>query len=157
MENCIVFRLCDEDRARLDAIIDALGNKPNCSKCMETVTEAVAAHVTQQAPAATPEAHPVDNPFPEPVKEEPQPEPAPELAKEEETQPEPAPEPVKEEEPAPAVTLEQIQQKVIKLATGGKKAQVREIVNAHAKKVSDLPAEVWGEVWAKLTELEAEG
>lgn len=148
MENCIVFRLCDEDRARLDKIIDALGSKPNCSKCMETVTEAVATHVTKQAPTAAPEEHPVDTPFPEPVKEEPQPEPAPEPA------PEMAPEPAKEE-PAPTVTLEQIQQKVIKLATGGKKAQVREIVNAYAKKVSDLPADKWGEVWAKLTELEA--
>lgn len=155
MENCIVFRLCDEDRARLDAIIDALGNKPNCSKCMETVTEAVAAHVTKPVPATEPEAHPVNDPFPEPIKEEPQPEPAPEPAAEPE--PEPVPEPVKEEEPAPAVTLEQIQQKVIKLATSGKKDQVREIVNAHAKKVSDLPAEVWGEVWTKLTELETEG
>ena len=60
---------------------------------------------------------------------------------------------------APTVTLEQIQQKVVQLAAGNggaKKAAVREIVNAYAKKVSDLPADKWGEVWSKLTALEKE-
>ena len=129
MNNIITFRLCDDDRARLDKIIDLLENgRPNCEACVQP--------------------QPVNAPAPEPVQEEPQPEPV-----QEEPQPEPAPEPVKEET-VPAVTLEQIQQKVIKLATSGKKAQVREIVTAYAPKVSDLAADKWAEVWDKLTELE---
>ena len=145
MENLITFRLCDDDRARLDKIINLLENgRPNCEACVQHVTEALS-----HCRAGTPDQpQPVNAPAPEPVQEEPQPEPV-----QEEPQPEPAPEPVKEET-APAVTLEQIQQKVIKLATSGKKAQVREIVNAYAPKVSDLAADKWAEVWDKLTELE---
>ena len=59
----------------------------------------------------------------------------------------------------PAITLEQIQQKVLQLATangGTKKAKAREIVNAYARKVSDLPQDKWGEVWDKLTKLEGQ-
>lgn len=138
MDNIITIRLHDDDRARLDKI----------AALLEKLADG-------QAPVSInpAEVHPVENPFPapaeeikpEPVKEEPAPAAEPE--------PEPAPEPVKEE-PAPAVTLEQIQQKVIKLATSGKKTQVREIVNAYAPRVSDLPADKWGEIWGKLTALE---
>lgn len=63
------------------------------------------------------------------------------------------------EKPKPAVTLAQIQQKVVQLAAGSngsKKAKVREIINAYAKKVSDLPEDKWDEVWDKLTALENE-
>lgn len=59
----------------------------------------------------------------------------------------------------PTVTLEQIQQKVVQLAAGNngaKKAKVREIVNAYAKKVSDLPEDKWSEIWSRLTDLEKE-
>lgn len=64
-----------------------------------------------------------------------------------------------EVEATPPVTLGQIQQKVTELvavAGGKKKAQVREIVNAYAKKVSDLPADKLPEVWSKLLALESE-
>ena len=144
MENIIITRLHDDDRARLDKI----------AALLEKLADG-------QAPVSInpAEVHPVENPFPapaeeikpEPVKEEPAPaaEPEPEQAPWEEIKPEPV-----KEEPAPAVTLEQIQQKVVKLATSGKKAQVREIVNAYAPKVSDLPADKWGEIWGKLTALE---
>lgn len=39
-ENIITFKLCDEDRARLDKIIEgltALGQRPDCSKCVKDV------------------------------------------------------------------------------------------------------------------------
>ena len=163
-ENSITIRLCDEDRARLDKILAALEKgAPGCASCVESVTKAMGQLATnppeekpvQAASAPQEPSHPVDNPFPEP---EPEPVPA----------PEPTPEPAKEE---PTVTLEQIQQKVVKLAASGagvkdpegiarakaKKARLREIVNAHAQKVSDLPPESWPTVWAELVKLESEG
>lgn len=66
--------------------------------------------------------------------------------------------PVKEDKPE--VTLEQIHQKVVQIAAGfggTKKVAVRELINAYAKKVSDLPEDKWQEVWDKLTALESEG
>jgi hypothetical protein len=139
MENRIIIELCAEDRARLDSIIAALeGNKPACDKCVDTVTAAL----TQQTPADVPTAaaqpqedtHPINDPSPFP---EPQEQPA-----------EPA---------APAVTKEQIQKKVMQLATGpdkSKKEQVRAIVNEYAKKVTDLPEDKLPEVWTRLIALE---
>lgn len=73
--------------------------------------------------------------------------------------PEPEEAPAVTEEPKPTVTLAQIQQKVVQLAAGNdgaKKAKVREIINAYAKKVSDLPEDKWTEVWGKLIALENE-
>jgi hypothetical protein len=66
------------------------------------------------------------------------------------------PAPVEPEPAKPSVTLEQIQQKVVKLAAAGKKAEVREIVTTYGAKVSDLKdqPEKWDEVWGKLTALE---
>ena len=63
-------------------------------------------------------------------------------------------------EDKPVVTLEQIHQKVVLIAAGfggTKKVAVRELINAYAKKVSDLPEDKWQEVWDKLTALESEG
>lgn len=139
MENRIIFELCQEDRARLDRILAALeDNKPNCDKCVGTVTAALA----QQNPAEPPTAaaqpqedtHPINDPSPFP---EPQEQPA-----------EPAAQPV---------TLEQIQKKVRQIATGPdktKKEKVREIINDYAQKVSDLPADKLPEVWSRLIALE---
>jgi hypothetical protein len=69
---------------------------------------------------------------------------------------EPTPAPVEPEPAKPSVTLEQIQQKVVKLAAAGKKAEVREIVTTYGAKVSDLKdqPDKWDEVWGKLTALE---
>lgn len=177
MENIITIRLADEDRARLDEITTLLtelakNDRPDCSSCVLDVTKAVGSHrlgrlghmcVSQSAeekPVQEPTApqeqaaeHPVADPFPTPE------EPAPA----EET-------PTPAEEKEPTVTLEQIQQKVVKLAASGagvkdpalieqakaKKAKVRDIINAHAPKVSELPPECWSTVWAELTALESE-
>lgn len=134
MENIIQFRLCDEDRARLDQIIEALGGLTIKTPVQMTL--------------------PVDEKKPqEDTKED-----AKELTRptEEESQ-------VKEDEAVaePTVTLEQIQQKVVSLVAQGDamRAKTREIISAYGKKVSDLKdlPEKWTEVWAKLTALEQEG
>ena len=136
--NNITIELCAEDRARLDRLAEALEKYPHkCENCAKSVAEGVAAFITKEA--NTPSEEPKNEPQ-EPSKEEP-----------------PATNPA--DEPKPAVTLEQIQQKVIQLAAGNdgaKKAKVREIINAYAKKVSDLPEDKWSEVWKQLTALESE-
>lgn len=130
MNTTITIELCAEDRARLDKIIEKLGEiqQPNCSACVKTVAEVVSVHPAEAQAAAE--------------------EPAPDEA------PTETPEPV--EEIKPVVTLEQIQQKVVQLAAAGKKAEVRQIVNTYGAKVSDLKdqPDKWGEVWDKLTALE---
>lgn len=70
--------------------------------------------------------------------------------------------PAAEAKAEPTVTLAQIQQKVMQLATvngGAKKAKVREIISTYGAKVSDLKdqSDKWDEVWGKLTKLESEG
>lgn len=167
MENTITLRLCDDDRARLDKIAVLLaallkGSCSDCSGCDGIEAKAAGQYVNQAAeekPVQEPTApqeqaaeHPVADPFPTPEPEAP-------------TQEAPEEEPQK-----PTVTLEQIQQKVVKLAASGagvkdpalieqakaKKAKVRDIINAHAPKVSELPPECWNAVWAELIALESE-
>lgn len=140
----VTVNLSAEDRARLDRLAEALEKYPHkCENCAKSVAEGVAAFVAKEV--NTPHEEPKNEPQ-DPVKEK-----------------APATDPAEKEKPAdetePAVTLEQIQQKVIQLAAGNdgaKKAKVREIINAYAKKVSDLPEDKWSEVWAKLTALESE-
>lgn len=136
--NRITIELSAEDRARLDRLAEALEKYPHkCENCAKSVAEGVAAFVAEAV--NTPSEEPKSEPH-EPTKEEP-----------------PATNPADENEPA--VTLEQIQQKVIQLAAGNngaKKAKVREIINAYAQKVSDLPVDKWDEVWTKLTAVESE-
>lgn len=150
----LTIELGPESQAKLDKILEALqGFHPNCHSCVESavamtkdLAEAAAkaetpetAQELQEAPKAeAPEiTHPVeeDSPFPEPLPAAPA------------------------EEEKPSVTPEQLQQKVVQLAAannGAKKARVREIVNAYARKVSDIPEDKRAEVWDKLTQLESE-
>ena len=176
MENTITLRLCDDDRARLDKITTLLESllekgRPDCSRCAQAVANTVGQYVNpaaEEKPVQEPTApqeqaaeHPVADPFPTPEPEAPTP------AAAAPTQEAAAPE---EEPQKPTVTLEQIQQKVVKLAASGagvkdpalieqakaKKAKVRDIINAHAPKVSELPPECWDKVWAELIALESE-
>ena len=154
-ENTITVRLSDDDRARLDKLTTALEALskvvPNCDSCVQSaikLTQATAAPTepteTSQELAGATEEKPANKNTPE------QNEPA--VASEESQETAPVePEPAK-----PSVTLEQIQQKVVQLATAGKKAEVREIVTAYGSKVSDLKdqPDKWDEVWGKLTALE---
>ena len=128
--NIITIELCQEDRARLDKIIEALEK-------------------TRVMPAEIPAVE----------QEEPQPEPSPETEEQEPAEEaveavneETAPEPV--EEPAKVVTLADIQKKVVELSAAGKKAEVRDIITKYANRVSAIPAEHTAEVWGQLIRLE---
>lgn len=143
--NKITIELCAEDRARLDRLTEALEataqNQPRTLYALDLGT----------APEEGIEIEPQELETVEPTNTQPEPETPTAAEIENDTPPE-------QDEPAePAVTLEQIQQKVVQLAAGNggeKKQAVREIINAYAKKVSDLPEDKWGEVWKKLTALE---
>lgn len=123
--NAIPIELCQEDRARIDKVIEllTLSTGQRCQSCADAVQEAFTATKPIEFTKDTPE---------------------------EETPAEPAQEP----ETAPQVSKADIQQKVIQLSAAGKKAQVREIVTAVATKVSDIPEDKLAEVWDKLNALE---
>lgn len=61
---------------------------------------------------------------------------------------------VAEEAPAVKYSKEDVQQKVVSLAAAGKKAEVKEIVNAYAERVSAIPEDKLDEVMDKLIALE---
>ena len=162
MSNTITIELCAEDRARLDRLAEALERK-TCDKCVSSALE-----VLGQRPAA--ETDPIQQKLADTLAKAETPTEAPKnAAGEVKAETAPTDHPVDEELPwkedtqpegvKPTVTLEQIQRKVTLLAAadaGKKKARVREIVNAYAKKVSLLPEDKWTEVWDKLTALEKE-
>lgn len=134
--NTITIELCQEDRARLDKIIEALE---------QTQLMPAAALVAQNTPQ--PE---VKEPLSETETFVEVQETAEESAEafNEETAPEPVEEPVK------VVSLSDIQKKVVELSAGGKKAEVRDIITKYANRVSAIPAEHTAEVWNQLTALE---
>lgn len=61
---------------------------------------------------------------------------------------------VAEEAPTVKYSKEDVQQKVVSLAAAGKKAEVREIVEAYAERVSLIPEDKLDEVMDKLIALE---
>ena len=151
----IIHKLCDEDRARLDRLTNAL----------EGVAVALTKHEAHRALADQARANEVTEPV-EPV-EEPKNKPQESIEAEtpatpptEEEQPEEVKDaPVEEAKTEPTVTLAQIQQKVVQLCAGfegKKKPAVREIISQYGAKVSDLKdqPDKWNEVWEKLTALE---
>ena len=129
--NHITIELCAEDRARLDKILAALENHPNCGPCLETVKD-LADAIEAQPEAPKQEEHEA------PKQEEP------EAPKQEATEP----------EPAAKYTPNDIQQAAVRLIAAGKKQQVREIVQTYAGKISDIPTDKCDEVMAKLAALE---
>lgn len=158
--NKIVIEFEAEDRARLDRLTTVLerltnnmpsyvnkGAEPNKMADLKEHADSVEVITEPEAPAEAPTV-PQDTP-----KETPQETDTPTVKS--------APE-APTENTAPTVTLEQIQQKVIQLATangGAKKAQVRAVISAYGAKVTDLKEQPnkWDEVWQKLTALESEG
>ena len=124
--NHITIELCAEDRQRLDRVIRA----------MERVTGIGTVDAAPEAPGIV-----------EPIVDE--------AAVVQEA---PKTEPVEQKNPAPVkdVPLEQIQKKVVGLATAGKKAQARAIIQEFGAKISDLKTpELRMAAWDKLTALEA--
>ena len=128
--NHITIELCQEDRARLDAILSALQSCGTPYAATLESTSEEAPQLPAQEPQDEPAAEPEEVPAPE------------------------AEQPTAAEPAAPAVSLSDIQQKVVSLSAAGKKAQVREVVMAYATKVSAIPADKVDEVWQKLTALE---
>ena len=142
MSNSIIFELCAEDRARLDKIIALL-----------TAGAEVALQVPktpQKPPVETQDGESQGNTRPEAETAKKAEKPAPTSEKTEEPKPAPAP---KAEEPK--VELSDVQTLVVKLATNGKKAEARDIVKSYAERVTEIPPEKYGEVYAKLKALEA--
>lgn len=123
--NHITVELCQEDRARIDKVIELLtpSTGQRCQSCADVVQQAL----TEQPPV--------------------------EFTKDTPAEEKPA-EPVRVADTAPQVSKADIQQKVIQLSAAGKKAEVREIVTAVATKVSDIPEDKLAEVWDKLAALE---
>lgn len=121
--------LCQEDRDRLDKIIELL---------------------TPQELLAVVEAEPVKE-IDQPVEKAPQNEQDAPAPWDKDAPDLPA---VAEESPAVKYSKEDVQQKVVSLAAAGKKAEVKEIVNAYAERVSAIPEDKLDEVMAKLTALE---
>lgn len=161
MSNTITIEFCTEDRARLDRLADALEknihNSEGCVKSalewkesqQDPINQAIADALarantptekpTEATEAPTAEAAPIDHPAAEDL---------------------PWETAAPAEEAKPTITQDQLQQKVMQLAAannGAMKAKVREIVNAYAKKVSDIPEDKRAEVWVKLTALEKGG
>lgn len=129
----VTASLHEEDRKRIDELIRALHG-------------VAGAQITPQTNAAEPVKE-IDQPA-EKASENEQEAPAP-WAKDAPDLPG-----VAEEAPAARYSVGDVQQKVVSLAAAGKKAEVREIVNAYAAKVSDIPADKLDEVMAKLIALE---
>lgn len=132
--NHITVELCQEDRARIDKVIDllTLSTGQRCQSC----AEAVATMCTASQPSPVQDA-------PAPV----------EFTKDTPEEETPA-EITQEGDTAPQVSRADVQKKVIDLSAAGKKAEVREIVTAVATKVSDIPEDKLAEVWDKLNKLE---
>ena len=157
--NTIQIQLCEEDRARLDKIIEGLDKiNRDCSGCVKATSQAMhnmEQALTAKAEEATPKSPTAPQDEPKAQTQE-LVNPTEETNTSEATEGDTPPEEVK-----PTVTLEQIQQKVLQLATvngGAKKASVRTIISAYGSKVSDLKEQPdkWTEVWEKLTALESE-
>ena len=145
----IKIELSEADRARLDglrAAIEKLSSQNGAPAVSDFIKEEVNLTPPTPEPPTSPQTSPVADEKPQ-VEEEP--------AKEEKT-PENAPEPQATAQPqvGPAVSAEEIQRKVVDLCAKGKKAEVRDIINKYAEKVSSIPEDKRDEVMAQLNTLE---
>ncbi len=133
--NNIIIELCTEDRARLDRIAALLEAGIGAHlKTPKTPTELPLKATKAEEQGNTQPKAETQSP---PQKTE--------------------PESVKTDEPKAEkvdVGVEDIRRLVVTLSASGKKDEARGVVQAYARTVSDLPAEKYAEVWAKLKELE---
>ena len=130
----LTIQLCEEDRARLDAILQEVRVISDTTELTRlAVAEGKTLTATQAVAAEQPEVEELPGQMPlEDVE----------------------PQEVVEETTLPWVTLADIQKKVVGLSTAGKKAAVKEVIQAYAPKVSAIPEDKYYEVLEKLTELE---
>lgn len=132
----IEVKLCQEDRSRLDKLIEALTPQelPAC------------AYIAPQTDETEP-AKELDQPVENVQQSEPQ-NPAPWDKDKPDIQIEAA------EQPEQTVSLAEVQRKVVELSAAGHKEQVRDIVKGYAERVSAIPEDKLAEVMDKLTALE---
>lgn len=150
----IVYEMCQEDRARLDAILKELRlSRPNCEQCVSYLAEAWKQATEKSIPAG----HPVDAVPPATVEDvvTPEPEEKPATAA-------PAPEPAPEA-PAPATNavpfdISDVRWKVMSLAKVSQavKARVKALTNEYAESITAMKPEDYPEFMARLSELETE-
>ena len=133
--NTIIIELCQEDRARLDKIIEALEQ----SHTIAVNSVSAAPNVESDEPKTETE---------EPMEGQVTVEEIVETTKQISTVEAPVEEPIK------VVSLSDIQKKVVELSAAGKKAEVRDIITKYANRVSAIPAEHTAEVWDQLIGLE---
>lgn len=119
----VTVNLSEEDRKRLDLIIEAL-EKQAVKPSLEAAKTA-----EKEVPEEEPKAE-------EKVEEKPVPEP--------EEQKEPT---------GPEYTIDDVRAKAAELIASGKKAECRDIIKAYAEKVSAIPPEKANEVMGKLNEV----
>lgn len=159
----LTVQLCEEDRARLDKIIEKLGTlsaHPDCSQCVKDVAKTI-----DLANAAIDGQDEVQKKLADVIARAETPknaQDAPEASTPTENQPEV--ENVEQAEPAdateaqepqkPAVTMQMLTNKAITLSAAGKTALVREVVHQYSKTVTSLPEAKWDEVYEQLTKLE---
>lgn len=174
-----INELCAEDRARMDAILSELKNRPSCEHCAEHIAKMYSGtvHIVPEEYVSLKREAVIgkiicrmleDKKFCDLVLQIVQlnDEQLQMLAKyiaqlkakhrddtlaSDQAAPQEAVSSIKEE-PSPA--LEDIQKKVVELSAAGKKTEVRAIVKAYADKVSEIPADKLAEVWKQLTALE---
>lgn len=154
----LITELHADDRARLDTIIDLLGNL-----CLKQGAVQHPDEITQALTKAVEEAKPTLDKFAEATKQ------AQEAAKNaqdaldastptentpESTDDAPAQPGAATEPPTPTVTMDMLRSIAITLAAAGKTVKVREVVHPYAPKVTELPESAWDEVYAKLKALE---
>lgn len=124
---------CKEDRDRLEKIYAALDNLADVHSAPQT--DEAEPDKEQSQPAEKASENEQDAPAPW-AKD------APDLPG------------VAEEAPAVKYSKEDVQQKVVSLAAAGKKAEVKEIVNGYAERVSLIPEDKLDEVMSRLIALE---
>ena len=177
MSTTIKIELCEEDRARLDKIIERLGNighHPDCSKCVKDVAGLMdkACEIIDKQPKPVSVSQNEDElkkmlekaiGLKSEVKAEYEKEIDPEAlrnAQEATENSAPVITPKTEKKPeakesAPKVSLAELKAKVIKLmAVPDKREKVKAIVFQYAKKVTEVPEDKWAECYQQLTALE---
>ena len=142
MDNLITFRLCDEDRKRLDQAIALL------SVLAESVLKLPKEAPKTPQKTTAPEKQGNAQPEPETQKQ-------PEKTESASVKTE-APATVTEKAPevAPQVSVDDVRNLVVTLTRMGKKDETRAIVNEYAATVSGISPDKLGEVFGKLKALE---
>lgn len=158
MSNTIVIELCQEDRERLDKLTAALERKA-CDRCVASAIEAFKAI---QEPKT--ETDPIQEKLAETLAKANEPVEPPKNAVEQAEPSTQATAPLEEEtptqeepttaEPTRTVDRAELKAKVIELAAKGLKAQVRDIVQAYAPTVKDIPEDKLTECYDRLVALE---